>query len=189
MPPMTVQQIGTGAGARDLPGMPNVVRLVVGEGGGGEPQENLASEPAVLLETNVDDLDPRVWPAVLTALMSAGAADAWLTPILMKKGRPAHTLSVLAGRDDLDRMRDLVVRHTSTLGVRESEVAKRPLARDVLFVVVDGQRIAVKRGFLSDGTVANAQPEWDDVEAAATALGLAPREVLTRAIAAAQELR
>jgi uncharacterized protein (TIGR00299 family) protein len=186
-PAMTVREIGAGAGARDLPDRPNVVRLVLGDGAaaGAEPP----TEPAVLVETNVDDLDPRLWPGVLAALLDAGAADAWLTPILMKKGRPAHALSVLVDPAGLHRIRDLVYRHTSTLGLRESTLHKRPLDRRVAFVDVDGRQIAVKCGFLSDGRLVTAQPEWADVEAAASALGIAAREVLARASAAARELR
>ena len=89
LPPVVVEAVGTGAGSRDLPGRPNVVRLVVGRA------EDSPADAALVLETNVDDLDPRAWPSVLAALLAAGASDAWITPILMKKGRPAHTLSVL----------------------------------------------------------------------------------------------
>src|SRR4051794_24845244 len=86
LPPMAVSEVGVGAGTRDVPHRANVVRLVVGEDAGPGPAAD-----AVVLETNVDDLDPRVWPDVLGRLLDAGALDAWLTPILMKKGRPAHT--------------------------------------------------------------------------------------------------
>ena len=92
LPTMRVQATGTGAGGRDPEGRPNVLRAVLGERRGRRAGRRVG---ALVLEANVDDLDPRVWPAVLAALLAAGASDAWLTPILMKKGRPAHTLSAL----------------------------------------------------------------------------------------------
>ncbi|HET6910454.1 MAG TPA: nickel pincer cofactor biosynthesis protein LarC, partial [Mycobacteriales bacterium] len=87
MPAMSVTKIGLGAGGRDRPQQPNVLRLVTGEATTAPPGPEWR-----LLDANVDDLDPRLWPVVLERLLSAGAADAWLTPIVMKKGRPAHTL-------------------------------------------------------------------------------------------------
>ena len=101
LPALDVVTSGVGAGTRDPAERPNVVRVVLGTRPA--PVAPDASRPMVVLEANVDDLDPRVWPTVLTALMDAGAADAWLTPILMKKGRPAHTLSVLGDPDQAHR--------------------------------------------------------------------------------------
>ncbi len=93
-PPMTTEHVGVGAGSRDPEGHANVLRLFAGA-----PLDSGGGATAVLIETNVDDLDPRVWPSVIAALLDAGASDAWLTPILMKKGRPAHALSVLVTPD------------------------------------------------------------------------------------------
>ena len=90
----------------------------------------------MLLETNVDDLDPRLWPAVIAALLDAGASDAWLTPILMKKGRPAHTLSVLVPADRADAVRREIYRQTSTIGLREQPVGKHELDREMAAVEV-----------------------------------------------------
>jgi uncharacterized protein (DUF111 family) len=191
MPPLRIAAIGTGAGGRDVPGRPNVVRLVVGEEATAADAADAAEPPAeaaVLLEANVDDLDPRVWPEVLATLLNGGAADAWLIPIVMKKGRPATTLAVLCAPDDVVRLRNLVYRHTSTLGLRETPTTKRPLARDVQQVEVRGRRIGVKRGLLADGTVVTAQPEWEDVAAAARALSLPARQILAEAAAAALAL-
>ena len=97
LPPMRVERVGMGAGGRDPVELPNVVRLVLGT-----PDEPAPAGP-VVLETNIDDLDPRLWPGVLDALFAAGASDAWLTPILMKKGRPAHMLSALCRPDAVAR--------------------------------------------------------------------------------------
>jgi uncharacterized protein (DUF111 family) len=119
-------------------------------------------------------------------LLSAGAADAWLTPILMKKGRPAHTLSVLASPALVTRLRNIVYRHSTTLGLRETPTTKRPLARDVVTVEIERVPVRVKRGLLDDGSIVTAQPEWDDVASAARSLDLPAREVLRRAEAAAR---
>ena len=94
LPAMSVHRVGLGAGTRDVPGHPNVVRVVLGDRAD-LPAEPDGSQVMSVLETNVDDMDPRLWPTVLGSLLDAGAADAWLVPIVMKKGRPAHTLAVL----------------------------------------------------------------------------------------------
>jgi len=114
---------------------------------------------------------------VLTALLDAGADDAWLTPIVMKKGRPAHTLSLLCAPDRVDVLRRLVLRETSTLGVRTHVVDKHGLERRLETVDVGGRPVRIKLGLL-DGEVVNAMPEWDDVAAAADALGRPARQVL-----------
>jgi uncharacterized protein (DUF111 family) len=141
----------------------------------------------VVYETNVDDLDPRIWPQVLARLLEAGAADAWLTPILMKKGRPAYTLSVLAGPSAAAAVRRVVFAETSAIGVRETPVTKHALDRTFGTVEVDGQQISVKIAS-HDGTVVNVQPEYDDVVTAARKLGLPVKAVLAAAVAASNDL-
>jgi len=178
LPPMTLSRVGTGAGGRDPVETANVLRLVLGE-----PRDSPSGE-ALVLEANVDDLDPRLWPGVLDALLGAGADDAWLTPVLMKKGRPAHVLAVLCRQGQAEVLRDVVFRQTSTLGLRETRVAKRALERAELVVDVDGQPVRVKTGLLA-GEVVNVQPEWTDVAAAAAVLGRPAKQVLAAAAAAA----
>ena len=136
LPALDVVTSGVGAGTRDPAGRPNVVRVVLGTRPAAAAPD--ASRSMVVLEANVDDIDPRVWPTVLTALMDAGAADAWLTPILMKKGRPAHTLSVLGGADQAPALRDRILRLTSTIGVRQTIVERWALDRGWVDVDVDG---------------------------------------------------
>ena len=179
LPPMTVQQVGVGAGSRESEDRPNVVRLVIGESGASDDDDWL------VVEANVDDLDPRLWPGVLDALLAAGAADAWLTPILMKKGRPAHTVSALTTTDAIDAVRRVLFVESSTIGVRTTSVHKSALDRAWTDVDVDGQRVRVKVARL-DGDVVSVNPEWDDVRAAATALGRAAKDVLADATAAAR---
>ncbi len=177
IPDMTVTAHGVGAGTRDVDGRANVVRLVVGERGPG-------GRAMVVLESNVDDLDPRVWPTVLEALLAAGAADAWLTPTLMKKGRPAHTLSVLCGPAEAGRIRALVFDLTSTIGVRETTVTRWALDRGWVDVAVDGQPVAVKVAHRA-GAIVHATPEFDDVAALASRLGRPVRDALDATAAAA----
>jgi len=182
LPPIAIDAVGVGAGGRDLDRQPNVARLVVGSA--------LAAAPLSgwqLVEANVDDLDPRVWPVVLDRLLAAGAADAWLTPILMKKGRPAHTLTVLCADDAVEPVTTLVFAETSTIGLRSMPVSKRALAREWVTVCVDGHDVRVKVARV-DGAVVNASPEFDDVVAVATALRRPVKSVLNAAAAAAHSM-
>jgi uncharacterized protein (TIGR00299 family) protein len=180
MPPMRIGAIGVGAGGRDFPDRPNVVRLLVGEATPGTAAE-------LLVETNIDDLDLRLWPDVLAQLLEAGAADAWLTPILMKKGRPAHQLSVLVLPVALEAVQDVVYRETTTLGTRITTVAKEALDREWLTVQVDGEAIRVKVGRRGGRTV-NAMPEWADVARVAAATGRPAKQVLAAAMGEAARL-
>ncbi|MEM9746605.1 MAG: nickel insertion protein [Actinomycetota bacterium] len=139
----------------------------------------------VQLDANVDDLDPRLWPDVIRLLLDAGAHDAWITPIVMKKGRPAVTLSVLGDESAADELRRIVFAETSTLGLRETAILKHELARSFDEVVIDGHRIAVKIAHGTDGDIVNRSVEWSDVVAAADALGQPIDQVRARAEAAA----
>ena len=120
----------------------------------------------VVLETNVDDLDQRLWPGVLARLIEAGAVDAWLTPILMKKGRPAYTLSALVPADAVAAVRRVVFVETSSIGVREHTVAKHALDRDVAVVQVDGYDVRVKTATLDESGWRDAGVEGFGGEAA-----------------------
>ncbi|MFI1027001.1 nickel pincer cofactor biosynthesis protein LarC [Streptomyces sp. NPDC020951] len=192
MPSLHVRGTGTGAGTRDLPDVANVVRVVLGT----VPQDTtdatdamqaMHATAAVVVEANVDDLDPRLWPQVLARLLALGASDAWLTPILMKKGRPAHTLSVLCTPASLPAVRESMVRETSTIGTREHPVGKTELARETRKVDVDGVPVRVKIARLR-GHVVNVQPEYEDVADAAQQLGIPLKTALARSIAAAEGL-
>ena len=125
--PIRLEAIGYGAGTKEFAGLPNMLRLVVGEM---DDAAGTADETLVLLETNIDDMNPELLPPVLERLLETGARDAWLTPILMKKGRPAQQLSVLADPAQRDSLTDLLLRETSTLGVRMRTVARRSLPRE-----------------------------------------------------------
>jgi uncharacterized protein (TIGR00299 family) protein len=180
LPPMRVQRVGVGVGGRDPAELPNVVRLVLGE-----PTDGPTGSDAVVLEANVDDLDPRLWPGVLDALLAAGASDAWLTPILMKKGRPAHTLSALCGPEALADVQATVFATTSTIGLRVVPVGKVALERTSASVEVLGGSVGVKVA-VSGGRVVNVSVEFDDVAALAREVGVPVKEALRAATAAAE---
>jgi uncharacterized protein (TIGR00299 family) protein len=199
LPAVTVEAVGVGAGSRVLPDRLGALRAVLGTATGATPATAATPaadrpvEAALVLETNVDDLDPRVWPHVLERLLDAGASDAWLTPILMKKGRPAHALSVLvpAGPDAppglRDRLERIVLTETTAIGLRAHQVTKTALARTEATVDVGGRPVRVKLARVGDRVV-NAMPENDDVAAAARALDLPVKVVLARAGAAASAM-
>lgn len=182
LPAMRITAIGVGAGTKDIHGRPNVTRVLCGEPSAAPPQGS--GETALLLEANVDDLDPRLWPGILDVLLRAGASDAWLTPILMKKGRPAHTLSVLCQQSQADILRDLMWTHTSTIGVREHHLRKQALARCWCDVDVAGGAVAIKVAHRG-GVIVQATPEFDTVTALATRTSRPAAAVLRDAVAAA----
>lgn len=186
LPALTAEAVGVGAGTRDVEGRPNVVRVVVGTSAVAAEAalDEVTLEDVVVLEANVDDLDPRVWPSVVAALLDAGALDVWLTPILMKKGRPAHTLSVLSSPDRTPPLRALVFELVPTLGVRESALRRSVLERTWRTVDVDGAEVRIKVAS-ARGVVVTATPEFEDVARAAGDAGRAVRHVLDRAVAAA----
>ncbi len=140
-------------------------------------------ESAIQYDANVDDLDPRLWPRVIDQLLDAGAHDAWVTPILMKKGRPAFTLSALCSDVDAAEVRRVIFTETSTIGLRETHLRKYVLPREKRAVDVSGESVGIKSAFL-DGQTINRSVEWDDVVAAADALGWSAKDVLAAATAA-----
>ncbi|MCA0144978.1 LarC family nickel insertion protein [Blastococcus sp. LR1] len=179
LPAVRPQRVGTGAGEEDPEELPNVVRLVLGE----------PSRPAPLLpvvvEANVDDLDPRLWPGVLDALLAAGASDAWLTPILVQQGRPAHMLSALCRPDALTSVQSAVFSATSTTGMRVVEARKVALERSLASVDVLGGQVGVKVATAGDRVV-NVGVEFEDVVTLARERDLPVKEVLRAATAAAE---
>jgi uncharacterized protein (TIGR00299 family) protein len=180
LPALEALATGVGAGSRDAAERPNVVRVVLGRRAAA--RAGTVAEPMTVLEANVDDLDPRVWPTVLAGLLDAGAADAWLTPILMKKGRPAHTVSVLSASADVEELREEIFRLTSTIGVREAVVYRRALERGWVDVLVVGQPVAVKVAH-REGVVVRATPEFDDVARVAAEVDRPVQDVLAAAVA------
>lgn len=185
VPECLPRAIGVGAGRADPRDHPNVLRVLVGESPG---PAKWAVTDMCRIDATIDDLDPRLWPDVLEAVQRAGAADAWSTPVLMRKGRPGHVLSALAETARLEAVAAAVFEHTTTLGLRVSAVQRRSLPRDVVSVPFGDMLISVKRGHLGDRIV-TVQPEYDDVVAAAARTRRPIADVLAEARAAAEPLR
>jgi uncharacterized protein (TIGR00299 family) protein len=182
MPDMRLEGIGYGAGARDLESIPNVVRVVIGEAlAARETAGNIT-----LIEANIDDLPPELVPDAAAACFAAGALDVWVTPVQMKKGRPGIVLSALTRPAGERVVAEAILRGTSTLGVRMTQVRRWELEREVRTVDVDGETVRVKVGRL-DGDVVNVAPEHDDCAAVAALTGRTTKSVWAAAFAAIHE--
>jgi uncharacterized protein (TIGR00299 family) protein len=177
IPRMTVEGSGYGAGTRDLEKLPNVVRVIIGT-------EAERGTGVSLIEANLDDLIPELAPDAAAACFEAGALDVWTTPIQMKHGRPAFTLSALARPTDQRAVAEAMLRETSTLGVRIAHLDRVELDREWLSVDISGETVRVKVGKL-DGKTVNLAPEHADCEHAARNLGAPVKVVWARALAAA----
>jgi uncharacterized protein (TIGR00299 family) protein len=180
-PEMNLEAVGVGGGSRVTP-RPNVCRVLVGVRV--EALEGPRVESCVLLETNIDDQTPEGIAHAVEELLAHGAVDAWITPIVMKKSRPAFLLSALVRLDDEGRLTEQIFRSTTTLGVRRREVSRAVLDREELRVIVDGHEVRVKVGRLR-GAPVNVAPEFADCVAAAGVTGLATKDIYARAVALA----
>jgi uncharacterized protein (TIGR00299 family) protein len=178
LPEMTVSATGFGAGSRELDGLPNVTQAVIGSA---HRAESSPGQTVMLLETNVDDITGEMLAHTLSALLDAGALDAWITPVVMKKGRPAHTVSALCDPVLADQISQVLSGETGTLGVRGQTLHRWPANRIVDAVDVGGSSIRIK---VSPGRV---KVENDDAVRVARATGLPLREVMRRAEAAWHE--
>jgi len=183
IPAMTLAAVGYGAGARDLP-IPNVLRLLLGDR---VLPEGVTTETLVLLETNVDDLNPEIYEYVMARLLAAGCLDIYLAPIQMKKNRPATLLRVLCRPDDADRLMSILFAETSTLGVRQQFVTRHCLGRTVHTVETPYGPVRVKVASWGKDQV-KAAPEYEDCRRLAEASAVPLREVYRAAERAAEQL-
>lgn len=180
MPAMRVESVGYGAGSADIEGRPNVVQVVLGAGlttdRAPEP-----GQPVQLFEANLDDATGEVVAHAIAMLLAAGAHDAWATPIVMKKGRPAFTVHALCDASRSAVVADVLVRETGTLGFRGSTLVRWPQQRLDTEVTVSGHTVRVKR------SADRVKVEHDDAAAVARATGRPLREVLADAARLAEQ--
>lgn len=181
MPSGTPISVGYGAGTADPPGRANVVQVTIVEAAVSVAADDGA--PIVQLDVNVDDVTGEIIAHTIDRLLAAGAHDAWATPIIMKKGRPAYTVSVLCEPPMRDTVRDVLVHETGSLGVRATSLVRWPQQREMTSVVIDGHTVGLKV------SAHRTKVEFDDAARAAEALGIPVRIVIERAVAAAEHLR
>ena len=179
MPEMTLEAVGVGAGTAELD-TPNVCRAFVGAG-----LEAAETEPIVQLDTNIDDQTPEALGHAIETLLGAGAVDAWVTPIVMKRSRPAFALSVLTHASDEPALLEVLFKETTTLGVRRRETRRWVAEREELIVKAAGECVRVKVAYFR-GRLVGATPEFGDCVRASEKSGVAVKDVYAHASAAAQ---
>jgi uncharacterized protein (TIGR00299 family) protein len=172
MPAMVVAASGFGGGASELDELPNCTQVVVGRH---DRAAIGAGQPAWVLETNLDDVTGEQLAYAVTAALTAGAFDAWVSPVTMKKGRPGHVLHVLADATRLERLRHIIHTTTGTFGVRAVPTERWPAARNFDQVTVEGTVVRMKVGS------GRAKPEFEDIALIASATGMPVHEVASRA--------
>ena len=174
MPPMKIDNIGYGAGQRDLP-IPNLLRVSLGI------LKNAYEEDVVsLIQTNIDDMNPEFYEHIADRLFNEGALDVFLTPIQMKKTRPATMLSVITGEEKTERMLELIFDETTTLGVRISKIKRRKLNQESRKVATKYGKIEVKIGKLN-GIIKNISPSYKECRKIASRLNIPLKEVYQEA--------
>ncbi len=180
-PSMVVERIGHGAGHRDLP-QPNLLRVMVGWSLGDERAGSPAYEwdTVSVVETNIDDMNPEFFDYVMARLSERGAVDVYLTPIQMKRNRPATKITALVPAEAVDDVLEVLFRETSTLGIRTHEVQRRKLSRQELTINLPGGKVRVKVGSLGED-IYNVAPEYVDCRRIAEETGRPIKEVYDEA--------
>jgi pyridinium-3,5-bisthiocarboxylic acid mononucleotide nickel chelatase len=178
LPAMRVDQVGYGAGDRDVPGTPNVLRILVGR-----DESEVPGQRVVMIECEIDDMNPQIFGVLMERLYAAGAAEVYYTAVQMKKNRPGTLVSVVAAPDLRDRLTGILFRESTTIGVRYQELNRACLERELVLVETEVGPVQFKvarRG----GEVMNASPEFEDCARLAAERGLSVKEVQAQAIRA-----
>lgn len=162
---------GIGFGTRDYP-FPSYTRIYRVDTG-----DEADADPVVLLECNIDDMNPQVYPALLDILLDKGALDAYISPLIMKKGRQGTLLTVIAGLKEVDVLKECIYRETTTLGMRITNCVREKLDRSFETAMVKDQEIKIKVGYLN-GEIINVHPEFEDCKKAAKKTGIPLIEVI-----------
>ncbi len=164
---ITIDNIGYGAGNKDIANMPNALRILIGK----EANARESEKSAIVIETNIDDMNPQIYEIVMEKLFKAGANDVFLENIIMKKGRPAVKLTVIANEKKLDLLTDIIFKETTTIGLRFYTVTRKTLSREIKKVKTKYGNIGVKISRLN-GDIVNISPEYEDLRAISENTGL-----------------
>ena len=178
IPPMSIEQVGYGAGDRDDPATPNVLRVLIGRAADEGP-----SERVTVIECEIDDMNPQIFGVAMERLYAAGALEVFYVPVQMKKNRPGTLLTVIAAPETRAQIADVIFRETTTIGLRHYEVARECLQRDIVTIetAIGAVRFKVSS---RNGQVITATPEFDDCVKLATLNGLPVKEVQGIAVSA-----
>ncbi len=179
VPACKIEATGYGAGTRELPSQPNVLRITIGESL--ELARGVAPEVISVLEANLDDLNPQVFGYVMDRLFDAGALDVFGTPVQMKKGRPGMLLTALSRTEDAQKLANIIFAETTTLGVRMREQRREVLMRRSVSVKTSWGDVRMKVANLN-GKVMNYAPEYDDCRRIASERGVPLKTVMQEAI-------
>jgi uncharacterized protein (TIGR00299 family) protein len=181
-PRMKAEKIAYGAGTRNFPGFPNVVRLSIGESGE-EQKSSIASEEIAILEANLDDMTPQIFGYVMERALAAGALDVFGTAVQMKKNRPGMLLTVLCRQENSAALRQLIFAETTTLGVRMRREVRATLARRHVSVQTKWGEVRMKLANLNgDGSITNYAPEYEDCRRIAEQLRVPLKTVMQEAV-------
>jgi uncharacterized protein (TIGR00299 family) protein len=181
-PPIVLETVGYGAGGRDLP-IPNLLRVLIGEI---SPSDSATFDRLAILETNLDDLNPEIYPYVIESLFAAGALDVTLTPIQMKKNRPGTQIQVLCEPSMMDSMRSILFRETTTLGIKQIMVDRYSLPRTIREVETPYGKIRVKIAEINPN-IKKISPEFEDCRRAAQEHGIPITDIYQETIRSFQE--
>lgn len=180
LPPLTVEGVGWGAGDRDMPGRPNLLRVVAGAA---EVQAASETEGYLVIEANIDDMQPELVPPLIEALLAAGARDAWLVPVLMKKGRPGYLVAAVVEEARRQAVEQALLTESTTIGLRRHGVARTVLPRHIIDVDTEFGPIPVKAAGEA-GRWLNAAPEFEACRRVAAERGVPLKQVYAAAVAA-----
>jgi uncharacterized protein (TIGR00299 family) protein len=178
VPAMNIEKVGYGAGERDDPATPNVLRVLIGR-----TASETQTERVTVIECEIDDMNPQIFGVLMDQLYAAGALEVFYASVQMKKNRPGTLLTVIAAPDRSDQLSDLIFRETTTIGLRRSDVARECLDREIVAVdtSVGVIRFKIAR---RNGHILNAVPEFEDCAKLAAAKNLSIKEVQALAVSA-----